>query len=579
LKTISKGLILALVIQFALVLPFVNIIGVKKAKAVVEPEVTMSQPMYTSQAKDKINFNLTINGEVHQIGATKDSSVTSLPVTKYDPNASGTYAFTTFNLPSGFVAFNLDGFSTPKLYLIVSNDELVNVALYQENLPQAVVPSRKSLVVLTTPYDVTYWITIYQATQNPGRGNSKYWQTMIWYADSSHVPRPVSTRLLSSEVPAVCQRTERNWDNLKKELRDLFQPAPGSVNGQSQNHNWEVTTGVTAEIFGAGYSDVMSAIKAWVIRQGFNLVNIDGVNVQGVIHAVETETLKPTSDGYQTLDNIVQYGYLLDQDLQMLIDNNANCGSHGVKFKLFKWNESLESDDNIFTSLPSIKEYVQEIVDVAKEWFERLSSPVVTAGELTEDVCGNGVGGLMSGKIFQWLFCELANIIHGIAASIMTRATEWLTASIGVDINIKFKDPEKDEVPTGGGGADTPTPGTGTPTPAPRTAAPMNISGTINFLNRSEFDRAKNGGMSVKVKNGQASGPEINVTNEMQWGNWNESEGKGSVSCRFTTTENIPADWTVVTIFGKRGDTVVMRIMTQYPPDPAAFVISNTFAN
>lgn len=570
MKTISKGLILALVIQFALILPFVNIIGVETAKAVVEPEVTMSQPMYTSQAKDKINFNLTINGEVHQIGATKDSSVTSLPVTKYDPNASGTYAFTTFNLPSGFVAFNLDGFSTPKLYLIVSNDELVNVALYQENLPQAVVPSRKSLVVLTTPYDVTYWITIYQATQNPGRGNSKYWQTMIWYADGSHVPRPVSTRLLSSEVPAVCQRTERNWDNLKKELRDLFQPAPGSVNGQSQNHNWEVTTGVTAEIFGAGYSDVMSAIKAWVIRQGFNLVNIDGVNVLGVIHAVETETLKPTSDGYQTLDNIVQYGYLLDQDLQMLIDNNANCGSHGVKFKLFKWNESLESDDNIFTSLPSIKEYVQEIVDVAKEWFERLSSPVVTAGELTEDVCGNGAGGLMSGKIFQWLFCELANIIHGIAASIMTRATKYLTDSIGVDIeNVEFKGPKKHSYPTES---------TGTETTTPRTAAPMDISGTLKFTTEDEYDRAKgdSGAIAVKVKNADATSAIIDVTStEIAWGTWEST--RGEIDCRFRTTENIPAEWTAVKIYSEDSSGELrFRFSISYPPAGNRFIATSS---
>jgi len=589
LKTISKGLILALVIQFTLFLPLQSVwlwSSAEKAKAVIEPSVTMSQPMYTSQTKDKINFNITINGSVNQVGASKDSEATSLPSAKLVTHPSGSYVFTTFDLPIGFTAFNIDGFTTPKLYLIVFDDQLVNVAFRNENLPQAIVPSGKGLAVFTQPWDVSFWARTNQINQSD-INNNKYWQTMMWYADSNHVPRPVSTRLLESDMPTVCQRTERNWENLKKSIRDLFHPAPGSVNGQSQNHNWEVTTGVTAEIFGASYLDVMSSLKAWVMRQGYYLANIDGVNVQGIIHAVETETLKPTQDGYQSLDNIIQYGYLLDQDLQMLIDNNANCGSHDVKFKMFKWNEALENDNNIFTSLPLMREYVKEIVEVAKKYFEELSSPVVTAGELGEDICGNPGTNLVSGKIFQWLFCELANIIHGIAAKIMTKATQWLTDSIGVDININFKEPEKSnyQFDSGGGGEST-NPGTGTDnggtggeTPAPRTAAPMNISGKINFLDEVEFNTARDAGaIAVRVKNGQGTSEIINVGASFTNWNWDNNE-TGSVECRFTTTENIPTDWRVVTIYGTRGSERVFRIMLTYPPDPANFVVQHGWAD
>jgi len=576
LKTISKGLILALVIQFALILPFVNIIGVKKAKA--EGPVTPSDYSLTLKATD------TLYGTIRMAAVdTTGNTVKEFVFTLHQGLRTRNFLGGRSNIPS----INYNGSNRQ------ATDEDV-IKAYKLSSPSdlrcqagATVDNIYAIAVL---YDNTdgqhHFAGIFSSSSTtPASGEENRFYNKIpnasfgWggMCNNIHNSDPVAEAVIKransndyngwkvdlqiSDGDRVtrCNSLERRWLNFQSNIRTLMIPAPSNTAapvGGTANPYWIQSTSIN--------------IRWLDLAKGITRIFPDAYAYDSTLD------FDLTNEGKRIYDETASIVEQIGNDLTIL--RNAYPGDSWpngcVELKEFRWVEG--TNDRNYTSLDQFNTDYQQVYELFKQYIENRDEPISTGDT---DACGSAGSGMINGKIFQWLFCELANIIHGIAASIMTRATGWLTDSIGVDINIKFKDPETDEVPTGGGGADTPTPGTGTPTPAPRTAAPMNISGTINFLNRSEFDRAKNGGMSVKVKNGQASGPEINVTNEMQWGNWNESEGKGSVSCRFTTTENIPADWTVVTIFGKRGDTVVMRIMTQYPPDPAAFVISNTFAN
>jgi hypothetical protein len=162
--------------------------------------------------------------------------------------------------------------------------------------------------------------------------------------------------------------------------------------------------------------------------------------------AIRQQKLAPSGTGIHRFKSIMERGRRLGEDVDaILASDDPTCSD--IQLKVFKWDKNLEGET--YPDLNSFKTAIGELLQTTNLFFDTYQEPVVTAG--TEDICGSGMG-ILGGQIFQWLFCELANVIHGIASKIMTQATGWLTDSIGVDIDMKFKDPAKDEVSTGGGG-------------------------------------------------------------------------------------------------------------------------------
>ncbi len=584
MKTISKGLILALAIQFALVLPFENILGIKEAKAQepgpvapVDPNIhfvtnSTAQQVITIRVKDSSDWTLTFQTESIDVEDFYDNG--QLPELEHGRPANDSdiirkYKVTSPDISCDHQESTLDGGGfhyTSDIYLLTVKytgraDTFLQSGMYRKS-------QRNQKLVKLIDDDMN------NTNDYCGNISAPQKQVINLTRSRGYINTPIWLDIPEGERETRCNNMEMRWNNITSKMRDLTipKPAAGTSTGLTGNANWRALTGASVDIKWLTFLRwVGSAFGAASYGVIFEETYAD------IEYAVDME---PTEGGEEKLQEIANLAKDIKTDIDML--KSAYPGDSWpdgcAQIKKFNW---VERDEGFYGSLNEFSTDFEKIYDFFKFLIEQMDEPVST-GEI--GVCGNAGVNISGGKIFPWLFCELASIIHGIAASIMTRATRWLTDSIGVDINMKFKDPAKDDYPTGGGGTETPTPGAGTPTPGtetptPRTATPMNISGTINFLNRSEFDRAKNGGMSVKVKNGQAAGAIINVNAQMQFGNWDESEGKGSVSCRFTTTENIPADWTTITIYGERNNVVVMRTMLQYPPDPAAFVVQNVFAN
>lgn len=582
MKTISKGLILALVIQFALILPFVNIIGAEKIKAQTEGPVTPNDPILFLRATDATYNTVTITASY---GASSDprefvfdspteikTSDFNYNIPRYDRVANDSDEIKSYKLNRPTLYCHGTEESN-EIYLITVkyNDDPENKVRFS-GIYAAYRPSTDATLKYQMVFpngSVEDWCrNLHQNNFNDAN--------IIKMAHRQYLNKPVVPHLSVDQKEQTCNDIQSNWEQLKQDARELFNPAPGST-GESQNENWIITGGMwNAAAWWFSSKESADAFCDWV--EGLIGLPPDR---GAALYSIKQQKLAPSETGKFRYKSIMERGKKLKESIDsILASDDPTCND--IQLKKFKW---AAPENEVYSDLNSFREDISDLLKAVELFFKTYQEPVETAGE--KDICGSNMG-VFSGRIFQWLFCQLAVIIHGTASSIMTKATQWLTDSIGVDINMKFKEPEKSnyQFDSGGGGEGT-NPGTGTDngssggeTPAPRTAAPMDISGRVNFVNKNEFIEASdtNHTMVVKVKNGLAPSAIIDVVAQLSWGAWDD-ERKGSVSCRFTTTDNIPADWTTITIYGQRNNKTVMRIMMQYPPESSPFVLQNTLAD
>jgi len=565
LKTISKGLILALVIQFALILPFVNIIGAEKIKAQTEGPVTPNDPILFLRATDATYNTVTITASY---GASSDprefvfdspteikTSDFNYNIPRYDRVANDSDEIKSYKLNRPTLYCHGTEESN-EIYLITVkyNDDPENKVRFS-GIYAAYRPSTDATLKYQMVFpngSVEDWCrNLHQNNFNDAN--------IIKMAHRQYLNKPVVPHLSVDQKEQTCNDIQSNWEQLKQDARELFNPAPGST-GESQNENWIITGGMwNAAAWWFSSKESADAFCDWV--EGLIGLPPDR---GAALYSIKQQKLAPSETGKFRYKSIMERGKKLKESIDsILASDDPTCND--IQLKKFKW---AAPENEVYSDLNSFREDISDLLKAVELFFKTYQEPVETAGE--KDICGSNMG-VFSGRIFQWLFCQLAVIIHGTASSIMTKATQWLTDSIGVDINMKFKDPAKDDYPTGGGGTETPAPGAGTPTPGtetptPRTATPMDISETIQFDTEADYLNAKRdgGSISVKVKNNDAVSAIINVATAISWGEWSSNH---RVSVRFTTTENIPVEWTSVRIYSEdaSGD-LRFRFSINYPP-------------
>jgi hypothetical protein len=559
LKTISKGLIAVLAIHFAIILPFVSTVEIKETKAQTAGPVTAVTPVLNLRTND--DYNTVIIKASYGTDISPKEFMFDTPV-ELDVDKN----FPAGEIPryEGSLANNTDDIRIYKLNRPTLSCQsgrdlrlLFLISVKYQNDPEKKYRFSGIYYTHTTSESTTETYHKYSrvpsgAFRSGGLCGSLYENypdeaSIIKLANETHINLPIVPYVTADQRQNTCSSIQNNWEQLKQDTRDMFIPAPGSV-GQSQNENWIITGGMwNAAAWRSAKKESADAFCDWV--EG--AIGLPADQGQALI-AIRQQKLAPSPTGIHRFNSIMERARQIGQDIDKILESsNPTCGD--IDFKIFKWNKNLEGET--YPDLGSFKTGISKLIEAAKFFFESYQEPVTSAG--TEHVCGSNMG-MLSGEIFQWLFCELANIIHGIAASIMTSATGWLTDSIGVDINMKFKDPKNHDQPTEGGGAET---------SAPRTAASMNISGTVEFRTEAEYNRAKDdgGAITVKVKNNDAVSAIINVSSAISWGTWASTQGR--VTCRFTTTDNIPTEWTSVKIYSEDSSgNLRFRFSINYPP-------------
>ena len=451
-KTLRKILIYILVANFVFGTFGQIFLAPQKANAQnpPSPSITVSQPKYTDSTKKIIRFEISLNSRPPDIvtASLDTTGISNYKIFEYDPPGVHVYIFGESSLPENSKIYCLDGFSPigQKGCLIVTNDRILGSGLTYANIPTALSPNGKGFVITKTPEKLMSFATSFDSSGTIS--SNKYWQSLAFF--SQGYAETISTILTTADQETACKQVSTDWEALKDDIRSLSMPKPGSVSGQSANENWEVTTSITFAGLWAGLRDASNAIATTIDNWAHSAVGANS-DAEAVVQAITQQTLKPTTQGENRIQDVIQRAHLLDQNLTNLIANNANCGSFGVKFRKFKWNKNAESDSNIYTSLGDLQNDISALVAVARQYYDEFQQPVTTAGH--KDECG-GFPVLIGLKTFSWMFCELGLILHAVAVYLLKKSLGWLTAIIGINVNMKFTKPQIIKSTTTGGTSD-----------------------------------------------------------------------------------------------------------------------------
>jgi hypothetical protein len=453
----------------------------QKVKAIAPPPVTVSNPFYTDTTKNQIRFNISVPPRPTSdlITATKDPSITD--ATKYYDFGGGvTFSDISPSMPTNIVAYKLDQFTLPsggRGYIIVKDDQIIKSGYYLDRLPIGTLGlgNGAGVVIIKNVGDTAHVSLMANGNNTVDYYNDKNWATLTFLAGGR--AGVIAVLLSATNMEAACKSVNTDWEALKEDIRSLSIPKPGSVSGASANPNWDVTTSVTFAGLVAGLREGAGAIATWVENTAASAVGLNA-DAQATAVAIRQQTLVPTTAGENRLRDVFQRAGLMDDNLANLIANNANCGSYGVKFRKFKWNKTAESDTDIYTSLTDLKTDIAALVAVARQYFDFFQEPVTTAGELGEEGACGKMGYSFGRKMWYVLLCNMGDLLHLIAGSLMTKATEYLQASIGID-SVKFESPakvseESGNSPTGGTPASS-NPSGGSPS-APATPGTTNVT-------------------------------------------------------------------------------------------------------
>lgn len=172
------------------------------------------------------------------------------------------------------------------------------------------------------------------------------------------------------------------------------------------------------------------------------------------------------------------------------------------------------------------------------------------SGEDEEDTCGNGLNKVA--VIFQWMFCKVAEMIHGISNHVMKSAFGWLTLSLGTEI-VQFSAPALDasinNIATSSTGM--PSTGGGT-TPAP-TPTPIHLYAKITFTRQSSYNATKSSQGRLVSKIGP-KGPNDRPAETGSFAGTIEfisfNDTAKVVNVKINANQALPAGQTVVSILG-----------------------------
>ena len=417
MKTISKGLILALVIQFALILPFVNIVGVEKAKA--EEPGPVAPPTAGSVGMTFLSGN---QGRilVKYYYADGDSHAVELNFNREGPLVSGSETpqsqfldtlwgiIASQGITTDFVVYSYEGDANKKLIIGKKNasDTLYyNCGLYQKTILSG---GKYAYADLIKRNDNT------GQNENVGGPGGPINSTN---SSTGYLGKKINT---TASTEQLCTQLTHGWTRLLENMKAIIGSDPKDTPAY-----WDRNTP-------PGWRQ---AINMSIITQSLRF----GPIALGL--AAGGTTLVNRLSGYDGSYNLNDAGMTKAEEIRTVlaelktIGENINTGTDAwptspVNCRPAKITDTLESSTTEFFDKPS--EFVAFCVELGKV-FEN----AIREGEgSSDDICGNALNNLS--KIFPWMFCKLGEIVHMIAVSIINKSIGWLEASIGID-EIRFE--------------------------------------------------------------------------------------------------------------------------------------------
>lgn len=419
-RTFSKVLITILAIQFALLLPFETIFLnpiPQKAKA-ENPTPVAPTPgtvgfVFTSSVRGAIllKYNDLMTAAPFNFTLDNAGAVVSNPTGTIDDNTS-------YNSVDDVRS----QFATTDFRKITDKGASRNFWLYRLSSDQ----SYYLIIAQKSSGRDYYNFGLWQKTAAGGR---QYRMNGMYLPDSANsnpvrenVGQVVNTTALGQKIHWVasvdqsCQQLVDRWPELVGMIKKVVGPNP-----QENPTYWDknappgilraiqygqvaasLQAGPVAALFTTGAIELFNRrVVGW---DGSYYLNQAGYNKANQIRGIAKE--------------LVTMGEALKGDNDIWPTSPTNC-------KPAKVTDGLEISTTEFFSKPS--EFIAFAQNLLAGFEDQLQN---NNGQPDDDACGSGLTNIA--RIFPWMFCKLADIIHSVATYIINKSIGWLEASIGI---------------------------------------------------------------------------------------------------------------------------------------------------
>ena len=263
-------------------------------------------------------------------------------------------------------------------------------------------------------------------------------EAIIKQANSDNYRNAVVLLTISDEDRITrCNSLERRWEEFKTKVRQLMEPvgpialqAPTTVTTQNPYWSQSIYTDIKWVDLGVEIGHIFTNENS-VFDNTYNL----------------TIDLNLTTEGKALVEEIADLVAMMKTDFTIL--KQAYPGSTWpdgcVKLKVFKWDSNFPNPP-YYSSLDQFSENLNKMYTVFQEFMESQDEPIGPH----EDACG-GFPVSIGLKTVSWMFCELGLVLHAAAVYFLKKSLGWLTAIIGINVNMKFTQPRiKKDTTTGG---------------------------------------------------------------------------------------------------------------------------------
>lgn len=225
----------------------------------------------------------------------------------------------------------------------------------------------------------------------------------------------------TASVDQLCSQLRNSWPKLIEDMKSIIGADPKDTPDywdQKSPPGWQKAIGIGAI---TSAMTMGGPIASGLVAGGTALINrlrgYDGsyfLNDAGMTKAAEINTL---------LDELKTIGEGLKTDADTW--PNDDC-------RPAKITDALEASATEFFASPS--EFISFCVELKKIFADAIKN----ADTDSDDACGSGLTNIS--RIFPWLFCKAAEIVHYAAVYVIGKSVDWLEASIGID-EITFEQP------------------------------------------------------------------------------------------------------------------------------------------
>ena len=236
--------------------------------------------------------------------------------------------------------------------------------------------------------------------------------------NSTAGPFGIKERSDDSTAIGLCTNMAEDWISLKKNIRSMLIPAPGSIAGHSENNHWQV--------YDTGAAHTGNIIISAVLGSSFKkLQKITGMTTAEFF---DIDPLDLTTQGMITINDIGSDATKLKADIDKLKAMSSgsdtitvSCGS-GVVFKEMKWNDTLENSE---APMKTFSELVDDID--AKTEFVKYATGSLDDSD-SQGACGSATG---IGDVIQIALCNLTLMVRAWGLSFFCYAQTKMSDVLG----------------------------------------------------------------------------------------------------------------------------------------------------